>query len=296
MADMTKTTLDKHLKEVWSDIMYVEFRTNTVIIPLLDHTWEPELQEGSGDQVNIANFTQNAGADATVRGSAGSGTFGTGAAITWTANTDTQVTLAVNQLCYTAYRMPVEMAVQTRPAFMSQMTTGMAQALAIKIDGLIAADTTDGFDAFTAIGTDNVDVTDDVILEGITNLNANNAPLESRYYVFSPATWGSMMQIEVLRNQLYSSSVGNLDGSNGQGYVGKVYSLDCYMSNNLAAGSAGSKGAIFQKKAIAYAEQKGLTFESGFNMADGLFNETVAYIVYGHIMVETNFGREVDAK
>ena len=296
MADMTATTLDKHLKEVWSDVMYVEFRTNTVIVPLLDHTWEKELQIGSGDTVHIPNFTQNAKADATIRGSAGSGTFGTGASITWTASTDTAIDLVVNQLCYTANRMPVEMAVQTRPAYMSQLAAGMGQALAAKIDEIIADDTTNGFDAFTAIGADNIDVTDDVILEGITNLNTYNAPMPDRFFVHSPGMWGSMMKIDVIRNQLYANSVGNLDGSKGAGYTGRIYSLDCYMSNNLAGGTSGYKGAIFQRKAIAYAEQQSIKFEEGFNMEDGLFNQRVAYVVYGNKMVETNFGREVDGK
>jgi len=60
MADMTAATLDKHLKEVWSDVMYVEYRTNTVIVPLLDHTWEKELGIGSGDTVNIASRLEGA--------------------------------------------------------------------------------------------------------------------------------------------------------------------------------------------------------------------------------------------
>ena len=89
-ADMTASTLDKHLKETWSDIIYVEYRTNAIIAPLLDHTWEPELQAGGGDTVRVANFIQNAKANTTVRGSLGSGTFGTGAAITWVASTDVQ--------------------------------------------------------------------------------------------------------------------------------------------------------------------------------------------------------------
>jgi len=55
-----------------------------VNVPLLDHTWEPEIGVGRGDTVNIAAFTQNTGASN--RG-AGTGTFGTGASLTFTANT-----------------------------------------------------------------------------------------------------------------------------------------------------------------------------------------------------------------
>lgn len=291
MADMTITTMDEWLPQVWSAVASVTYRSNTVLAPLLDHRWEPELGVGRGDTVNIPTFSQNQRSDTVTRSS-----FGVGAALTFTAVTDTPVQLVVNQMVYHAWRMPVEMSVQSMAAYQMLLNEGVPQSLALQMDYFIASDDTNGLDIFTAIGTDNVDVTDAVILEGETNLNAQNAPLDGRVFVMSPATRGSLMQIDVIRNQLYSGSVGNLAGDKGAGYLGKIYTLDCYMSNNLEAGTSGKKNAIFQKEAIAIAEQQSVKFEKSVNIADGLFNEYVGYIVYGIKLVKTIFGREVDGK
>ena len=291
MADMTKSTMDKWLPEVWSKLANVTYRSNTVIVPLLDHRWEPEVGVGKGDTVNIPGFTQNQASDVTTRS-----VFGTGGSLTWNANTEGQTQLLIDQMEIDAYRMPVEMSLQAMTNYDMLLVEGIGQALALKVDSKIASDGTNGYDAFTAIGADNVDVTDDVILEGETNLNNVNAPLNGRYFVMSPATRASLMQIDVIRNQWYANTVGNLPGDKGAGYMGKLYTLDCYMSNNLESGTAGIKNFIGQTECIAYASQQEVKIVKDLNIEDGLFNQVVGYMVYGFIQVKSTFGREVDGK
>lgn len=291
MADMTKSTMDKWLPEVWSKLATITYRSNTVLVPLLDHRWEPELGVGSGDTVNIPGFTQNQASDVTTRS-----TFGTAASLSWNANTESQVQLKVNRMEIDAYRMPVEMSLQAMTNYDTLLTEGIGQALALKVDSRIASDDTDGFDAFTAIGADNIDVTDDVILEGETQLNNVNASLEGRYFVMSPSTRASLMQIDVIRNQWYANTVGNLPGDRGAGYLGKLYTLDCYMSNNLEAGTSGKKNFIGQTECIAFAAQQQVKIVRDLNIEDGLLDQVVGYLVYGFKQVKSTFGREVDGK
>jgi hypothetical protein len=290
MADMTKTTLDVFLPEVWSAKTTVTYRTNTVLEPLMDHTWEPELGVGKGDTINIPGFTQNQRTDVNARS-----TFGTGAAITFNANTEAQIQLAVNKMPIYAYRIPVEMSLQVQPGYIAKFTKAGGEAIAQYVDYDLASDGTDGLDYFTAIGADNVDVTEDIILDGETNLNNVNAPNDNRYFVYSPSTRASLMQIESLRNQLYASFA-KFQGNKGAGYQGTILTLDCYMSNNLEAGTAGKKNAIFHKEAIAYAAQQNVKWVNQFNLADGLFNEYACYMCYGRKMIKGTFGREVDGK
>ena len=221
MANMTGTTMATWLPEQWSQLATITYRSNTVIWPLLDRRWEPELPAGRGDTVNIPSFSQNT--SATGRGSnVSSTTFGTGAALTFDAVTENQVQLVVNQLAYKAFRIPVEVAIQTMPNYVSLLTDGIGEAIALKMDSDVAEDGTNGFDAFTAIGTDGVDVTDDVILAAETNLNDQFAPMSDRFAVISPATRASLMKIDTYRNSLYGGSVGNMDGSKGAGYLGQI--------------------------------------------------------------------------
>lgn len=292
MADFQKSTLETAwLPEVWSPVATITYRANTVFDPLLDHRWEPEIGVGRGDTVNIPKFSQNQRSDTNLRT-----TFGTGASLTFTSVSEGQVQLLVDQMAYHAWRMPVEMSLQVMKPYEALLAEGVPQSLALQLDYFFASDASDGMGVFTDIGADNVDVTDDVILEGETNLNNVNAPLSDRVFIYSPATRASLMQIEVLRNQLYASSVGNLDGAKAAGYQGKIYTLDCYMSNNLQVAGSGKRCAIFHKEAIAIATQQTVKIERALNISDGLFNEFVGYFVYGGKTIKSSFGRSVLAK
>lgn len=296
--EMTATTMATYLPDVWSQLASIVYRTNVVIPDLVDRRWEPELPPGRGDIVNVPLFGQNTSASKRT-------TFGTLAALTWSALTDVQRQIAVNQMAYKGFVMPLEMNVQKMAMYDTLLTDGIGQACAIQVDSELAADTTNGFDGYsTVVGTDNIDITDDNILTCETNLNNANAPLEWRYLVVSPASYGSMMKIDVLRNQMYRDSVGNLAGDKGAGYRGKVYTFDVYMSNNLEAGAAGKKNAAFQREATALIMQQNLKIveeislsgSSGTAGAYGFAKIVAGYVVYGFLEMKDDHGNELDGK
>lgn len=290
MADLTATTMATYLPEVWSQLASIVLRAKVVLPPLVDRRWEPELPPGRGDTVFVPRFGQNAAANKR-------STFGTGAGLTFDALTDAQVAIVVNTMGYKAFRMPIEMNVQKMPMYDTLLTEGIGGAIALQLDADIAADSTNGFDGYaTVVGTDNVDITDDNILTCETNLNNNNAPLEWRYLVVSPATRGTMMKIDVLRNQMYAGSGGNLDGSKGAGYLGKVYTFDVYMSNNLEAGVAGKKNAAFQREATALILQQDTKVVEQIDIDAGFYKIVAGYNVYGLKEIVDLFGNELDGK
>ena len=110
-TNMTGTTMATWIPEVWSMKPTITYRSNLVAVPLLDHTWEPEIGVGQGDTVNIPGFSQN---NAARNRGAGTGTFGTGTSITFDAVTEAQTQLVVNRFYYKAFRQPVEEASDTR--------------------------------------------------------------------------------------------------------------------------------------------------------------------------------------
>lgn len=291
MADMIANTMATYLPQVWSNLATITYRQKQMIWAKMDSRWQPEIGVGRGDTVLIPNFTQNTRSNVTKRS-----TFGTGASLNFVANTESQTPLLVNKMAYQAHRIPVELSAQTMPLYNTLLSEGIGQALAQQMDYDIASDGTDGFDAFTAIGTDNVPVTEAVILQGEQNLNDVLAPDEGRYFFMSPATRSAILQIDVLRNQLFASAVGNLSGKIGNGYIGKIYTLDCYMNADLEAGTSGKKNFIGQTEAIAVAAQVGVRMVGGLNIAAGLFNEVAGYVVYGYKQVKSTFGREVDGQ
>ena len=289
MADMTATTMATYLQEQWSTLASITYRSNVVLANLMDRRWEPEIGVGRGDTVNVPNFTQNTGANKR-------STFGTGATITFDSVTEAQTQLLIDQMAYKAFRMPVEMSAQTMSVYTPLLTNGIGEAIALKVDSELAGDGTNGLDALTAIGTDNVDITEDTLFTAETNLGDQNAPVENRHLVVSPASRASLMKIEMFRNALYAAAIGNLDGSKGRGFLGQGLTYDVWESNNLEAGTSGKKNAMFQMECIAYAEQVGVHVLSDMNIADGLFNEVAGYSVYGFKMIKSGFGREIRGK
>src|SRR3990167_7552232 len=124
MADVTKTTQSAFLKEVWSNKVSVIYATNVVLANLMDRRWEPEISVGKGDLVNIAPFTKATSASKR-------STFGTGASITFVAPTETQIQLAIDQMAYRAYRVPVEISAQQMAQWDTMMVADIGEAIAI---------------------------------------------------------------------------------------------------------------------------------------------------------------------
>ncbi len=291
-GDMNATTMQTWVPEVWSSLANLSYHTAVVLPALMDRRWEPELGVGKGDTVNIPQFTQKGRAFVNKRS-----TFGTGASLTFNYVAESQDQLVANQMAIYAFRMPVEMSAQKMAKYEQLLTDAAGPSIAEQVDYELASGDTYGLDALaTDIGADNVDVTDDLIIEGETNLNTVNAPLEDRFFVFSTGTFGTLRAVEKFANMLYKSSAGNIPQNVGQGYVGDIYSLHCYMSNNLETVSSGKKNFIFHRYALAFAEQVSVKIEKGLNIADGLFNEYAAYNVYGSLMVKDTFGYGVIAK
>lgn len=286
-TNMSASTMGTYLQEIWSLKATIAYRSNVVLPNLVDRSWEPDTGVGRGDTINIPSFSQNS--SATKRS-----TFGTGAELTWSATQETQTQLLINQLAYKAYRQPVEMNAQQLSIYEPLLISGIGQAIMLTVDSEIAGTGIDGFSQ--VVGSDNVDVTDDDILTSEYYLNNANAPVEDRFAVVSPATRNSLMKVDVYRNNLYAGSSGNLQGDKGAGFIGSVYTLDFYMSNNLEGGTAGKKNGVFQREAIAYAEQTGINVVNDLNIQDGLFMQTAGYLVYGFIEVKGNHGVELDGK
>ena len=205
MADgnMTATTMATWLPEVWSSLANISYHTVVVLPDLMDRRWEPEIGVGKGDTVDIPAFTQKGRSYVTKRA-----TFGTGAALTFSYVTENQTQLKIDQMAIYAFRMPVEMSAQKMANYERLLTDAAGPSIAEQVDYELASDNTNGLDALTAIGADGVDVTNDLILEGEQVLNDANLPTTDRAFVYSPATHRSMMQIEILRNSLYQSSIG----------------------------------------------------------------------------------------
>ena len=204
--------------------------------------------------------------------------------------TEAQTVLAVNRYYYKAWRAGKELFPQMMPEY-AQLINGIGhpKALALQVDADLGSDATNGLASITTTeGTDNVDITEDVLLAGITDLNNVFAPNNDRFIVFSPASQASLFKVESLKNSLYNATVGSIGGDMGLGYAGSFLGMQAWSSGNLAAGTNGKKNAIFQREAIAYAEQLSVMTDKSTNIQDGNYEQFITFMTCGFIKVKDN--------
>lgn len=291
MPDITlsSATTAGYVPQVWSRKSSLVYRKYTVLADKMDRRWEPETGVARGDRINIPIFTQ--GSTATKRS-----TFGTAAALTFTNISDSYAVLIVDDMAYKAYRWAQELNQVKIKELESILTEDIGGSVATQIDADLAGDNTDGIDALIAVGVDNVDITLDDLISIETTLNDASAKEEDRFVVVSPASRGSLVNIEKLSNSLYAATTGVVKGDKGKGYLGPVLSFETYMSNNLEAGTAGKKNAAFQRECIALCVSKELQVVRDTNIEDGIIDQIAGYAVYGFKLVKSNHGRELDGK
>jgi hypothetical protein len=210
--------------------------------------------------------------------------------------TEQQLQIPVDQMAYKAYRFPVEMSLQVMAKYVPMLVTDISTGISAQIDTELAADDTNGFDVFTAVGGDNESITEDVLLEAEAVLVSNNMLNSDRFAVWSANSRSDMLQIESLRNQLYAPVIGPLKGNTSQGFFGHTFTWDNYVCNNLEAGISGTKNFMGQKEAIAFIAQNSVTIRKELDIDAGLFDIFAGWKAYGFLQMKANAGREIDAR
>lgn len=166
--------------------------------------------------------------------------------ITYDANTETAVTLTINQHQYQAFELEEFEASLSLIDQQMQYTKRAAYAVNLAIDDTLAA-LVDNFS--NAVGTLAVDLTDDDIRRGVQYLDDANAPGDDRFFAQSPATKNSMLSID-----RYASSDFNRGGGANivRGEFGDIYGLRSWVSTNVeGTNAAGHDNGIYHRDAFA---------------------------------------------
>lgn len=242
MANITIATTDTWLPEVWSTAILATLHKNTVMGQpgMTDRRYEAMLASISpGDLIRVPTVAELTANKLT-------GMTGT---LTFSANTEAATTnIAVNVLGYMGLKID---KASTRLNYLNVVElyseeAGRALAQLLDTDVLAEMDTTS-----TVKGTDNIPLTDDVILDSMSTLDTNNVWKDDRKFVHSPKMKADLYVIEKFVNNLYAAAVGNLQASKGRGFTGRIYDFDMYETTNLPSGVAGKKGFMYHPSGIA---------------------------------------------
>lgn len=166
--------------------------------------------------------------------------------ITYDANTESAVTLTINNHKYVAFELEEFEEHLSIVDLQSKYTQAAVYVVELSVDSALAA-LPDDFSH--AVGTLAVDLTDDDIRRADQYLNDANAPADGRFFGMSPATKNTMLGID-----RYASSDFNRGGGANivKGGFGEIYNMQTWQSTNVeGTNAAGHDNTIHQRDAIA---------------------------------------------
>ena len=204
--------------------------------------------------------------------------------ITFTANTESSVTLTINQHQYAAFELEEFEESLSLHDQEEIYTRRSAYAVNVAIDDTLAA-LPDNFS--NPVGTLAVDLTDDDIRRAVQYLDDANAPMDGRYFAMSPATKNSMLGIDRYNSSDFASGGG---GNIVRGEFGQIYGLRSWMSTNVeGTNAAGHDNAIYQRDAIALGMRREPRVRT-FDDIDNLSRKVAVSAIWGVIETRDDHG------
>lgn len=268
MPNLTNTTSDVFIPEVWSQKVNVAVKSKLV---LADLVWRlDDESKGKGDTIHIPNITELSANDKIP-----------GAQITLQSPTETKIDLSIDQHKETSFLIEDLTKLQASYNLQKLYTTEAGYAIAKAIDTSIAALAT-GFSQTK--GTYNTAITTDVVLDSVKELDDEDVPEEDRHFVFRP---------DVKRDLLDLSTYTSNDFVDGKpvtsGKVGMIYGVMTHMSNNVLKSGNNTSNIMFHRHAIAAALQQQPRTQTEYSIKD-LGYIVAVDTVYGVIENRDVFG------
>ena len=269
---ISATNLANWIPDVWSKDVLAATENNLVLGGLFDRSFEQWARDG-GDNIvvpNLANLTANV--------------VNTAIDVTLYDTLQNVTNIAINKKYDIAIMVDDINQMQSNPKYFEKVRTKLAYGLAKQIDTNCAATFRS---ANVTVGTVNVAITDDVILDAYTYLNLENAPEDGRAWAFDPKSIRDLTKLDYfVRSDYVPDQIVQRGWYKGRLMLGSpVYittNLDAYVGNAYPA-------CYFQKEYAALVMQIPPQFEAArvpLRHADAL----VGLCVFGVQVMRATFG------
>ncbi len=227
MANVTSTTADVFIDEIWSNELNraVEFK---LVIAALFSDWTSRMK-GSGDVFHLPNRhnltanTKSASVDATPE-----------------SITETKQDFTVSTHQIVAQEIEDFAEVMSKYDIRAEYTSAAAYALGRAMD--VACATLMDDNTTQTVGTLNVEMTDDNFIRAWQYLqdSAAQPPFKG---VVSPACWGGMLKLEKFTQQLYNGDTKGKAVHDAE--IGRVYQAVMHVSNLTVGTAPSSSGSMW---------------------------------------------------
>ena len=270
MANVTPTTAAKFIPEVWKDAIldYAEraFRIRNQVTNVSDLV--------SGDTVHVPRVSEETAAAKSA-----------GTAVTYSANTDGEASISIDQHAYEAKRIDDIVRVQSSYDLFSLYAKSMGYGLAKKVENYLAVDIIQSATANdVTLAADNTFTTALVRsgMQKLLDIGVDYTDGETHFYA-SPAGYMSLMSLgEFSDFQELGPEAGGGAGPNVTGQLGSIYGMPVYTSTDWDddGGTGDETASIFTKDSVLLAMQMEPRVQSEYDI-DHLATSVVADVLFG---------------
>jgi len=269
-----RTTNAVEVPEVWSSLVLEFQKENLVLANLVERR-----------DMDVANYGDVIHFPVTAALSAGSYTDGARATENLSANTDTEVTVTINQAPWVNFCIVWTLSAQSKYDIKAERLRAAVHGVNKSIDSYLAGLTTSF--ATTVNSGGGALVLDDVV-DSFTTLNTANVPSENRAWVLKPICYGDLLKL----TGNYFTSIdfrGNKPMTDGQ--IGMLLGSPVYFSTNM--GTVGSpavtRNLYFHKQALGLAMQKDVKVEETYDQ-DAQGDLVTVKSLYGASVLRADYG------
>lgn len=280
MANVTTTTAAVFIPELWRDAIldYAERK-----FQLRNQVMDFSSELPNGDVLHIPKVSEETAAAKSA-----------GSAVTYSANTDSEVTISVDQHHYEAKRIEDIVRVQESANLFGAYAQSMGYALAKKVENYLAVDVLQSATGNDVTLTTDNQVTSAELRSGLQKLlDAGFDYADGETYLYaSPASY---MYLLGLQDFFDSSQRGDSQNPNVSGSVGMIYGMPTYISTDWDddGGTGDETASVFKKESVYMAMQLQPRVQSAYDI-DHLATSVVADVLFGaslsHAASSTSLG------
>lgn len=269
-AAVNVTTHAEYIPELWADEI-LKAREKSLVMAAHVMSVRP-MGLKHGDTIHIPRLSNETALDKTSE-----------SAITYSAATESKVTININKFKYVGKLVEEIVEVQSKYELFSNFRDKIAHALGDAVDIDILALTHAVVQSVGTWAAGSVHKTG--ILEGIRMLDAVNVPQDDRFIVVDAYGRQDLLTLD---DFVRYDAGGQAPTALKTGVIGEIYGLKVLYSNNLMQPTATSAvGMIFHKDAFALALQKDVTMKNEYSV-DYIGTKIVGFEIYGCTIARTD--------
>ena len=270
MANVTTTTAAKFIPELWREAIldYAErsFRIRNQVTNVSD------LASG-GDTIHVPRVSEETAAAKSAD-----------TAVTYSANTDGEASISINQHAYEAKRIEDIVRVQSSYDLFSLYAKSMGYGLAKKVENYLAVDIIQAATANdVTLSSDNTFTTALVRsgLQKLLDIGVDYTDGETFMYA-SPAGYMSLMSLGDFTDYQERGPEASGVGPNISGQLGRIYGMPVFTSTDWDddGGTGDETASIFTKDSVLFAMQMEPRVQSAYDI-DHLATSVVADVLFG---------------